>query len=170
MGPIRVICEICRLNLLLVDFHLLPFANYSYLSSGPVTCLLFIDLTGYYKFKRCSEVLMDRKVDHKNILFLLVAIFHIAALGMTTGCGDNKNMIQASSLTNGRVTLTWDSIPQFAAYEVYLSTTPGVSVQNAFRISDVSSPFTITDLQPGITYYFVVTAVDESGHANILRK
>ena len=106
---------------------------------------------------------MDRKVDHKNILFLLVAIFHIAARGMTTGCGDNKNMIQASSLTNGRVTLTWDSIPQFAAYEVYLSTTPGVSVQNAFRISDVSSPFTITDLQPGITYYFVVTAVDESG-------
>ena len=79
------------------------------------------------------------------------------------GCGENKAIIPASRLTSGQVTLSWNDVPQAVAYDVHLSTTAGVTALNAFKISDVTSPITITDLEPGTTYYFIVIAVGESG-------
>ena len=107
------------------------------------------------------------KCNPKRFDFLLIFVLCIslstAMLSLLGGCGSNENIIQASSLTSGRVTLTWDDISQTVLYDIYLSTKPGVSILNAFRITDVTSPFTVTDLQPGTTYYFMVTAIDESG-------
>jgi predicted phage tail protein len=87
----------------------------------------------------------------------------VAAILLLYGCGDNKAIISASRLTSGQVTLSWRDVPQAVAYDVHLSTTPGVTALNAFKISDVTSPITITDLEPGTTYYFIVIAVGESG-------
>ena len=87
----------------------------------------------------------------------------VAAILLLYGCGDNKGIISASRLTSGQVTLSWNDVPQAVAYDVHLSTTPGVTALNAFKISDVTSPITITDLEPGTTYYFIVIAVGESG-------
>ena len=93
-------------------------------------------------------------------LYLLISVLAIMLL---YGCGENKNIIPASRLASGQVTLSWNDVPQAVAYDVHLSTTPGVTVLNAFKIPDVTSPITITDLEPGTTYYFIVIAVDESG-------
>ncbi|MBW2721963.1 MAG: fibronectin type III domain-containing protein, partial [Deltaproteobacteria bacterium] len=60
-----------------------------------------------------------------------------------------------------KVTLTWEDVPGAATYNVYLSRSPGVPVLNSYKISDVTNPFTITDLNPGTTYYFVVTVEDD---------
>ena len=99
--------------------------------------------------------------------FILIAGFYflipVAAMILWHGCGENKNIIPASRLASGQVTLSWNDVPQAVAYDVHLSTTPGVTVLNAFKIPDVTSPITITDLEPGTTYYFIVIAVDESG-------
>ena len=107
------------------------------------------------------------KNDRNRFGFLLSArLFFwipLAAIMLLYGCGENKNIIPASSLTSGQVTLSWNDAPQAVAYDVHLSTTPGVTALNAFKISDVTSPITITDLEPGTTYYFIVIAVDESG-------
>ena len=105
--------------------------------------------------------------DINRYRFILIAslcfLIAVSAMVLLTGCGENKNIIPASSLASGQVTLSWDDVPQAVAYNVYMSTTPGVTALTAFKIPDVTSPITITELEPGITYYFIVNAVDESG-------
>ena len=83
------------------------------------------------------------------------------------GCGESKKIIPASRLTSGQVTLSWNDVPQAVGYDVHLLTTPSVTALNAIKTPDVASPITITDLEPGTTYYFVVTAVNESGESAV---
>ncbi|MGD1973668.1 MAG: GDSL-type esterase/lipase family protein [Desulfobacterales bacterium] len=80
-----------------------------------------------------------------------------------TGCGGSGNIPPASILTSSEVTLMWDDVPDAAAYNVYHATSPGVTVLNSYKISNASNPITITDLEPGTTYFFVVTVEDNSG-------
>ena len=93
----------------------------------------------------------------------LYFLMPVSAMVLLTGCGENENIISASRLTSGQVTLSWNDVPQAVAYNVHLSTTPGITALNAYKIPDVTSPITITDLEPGTAYYFIVIAVDESG-------
>jgi Fibronectin type III domain len=106
---------------------------------------------------RCSTLLITG-------LYLLITI---PALMTLYSCGENKNIISASRVTNGQATLSWHDVPKAVAYDLHLSTTPGVTALNAFKIPDVSSPITITDLEPGTTYYFILIATDELGQGNI---
>ena len=79
------------------------------------------------------------------------------------GCGGDANIPPASVLLSGRVRLSWDEVPGAASYNVYMATSPGVTALNSFKIPDVSNPITITDLEPGTTYYFIVTVENDSG-------
>ena len=113
---------------------------------------------------------MDTSKNDKNrFCFLLIARFYLliplSAIMLCYGCGEDKNIIQASRLTSGQVTLSWNDVPQAVAYDVHLSTRPDVTALNAFKIPDVTNPITITDLEPGTTYYFIVIAVGESGQS-----
>jgi len=107
------------------------------------------------------------KNDIYRFRFILITGFYflipLSAIMFFYGCGENKKIIPASRLTSGQIILSWDDVPQAVGYDVHLSTTPGVTALNAFKIPDVTSPITITDLEPGTTYYFIVIAVDESG-------
>ncbi len=71
---------------------------------------------------------------------------------------------------DGSVTLHWDAVPGAESYAVYMATTPGVSATN-YQDADISdgmrhavtggTSFTHdSNLNNGVTYYFVVTAVD----------
>ena len=107
------------------------------------------------------------KNDINRFRFILIArlyfLIPVLTIMFLYGCGENKNIISASRLTSGQVTLSWNDVPQAVAYDLHLSTTSGVTALNSFKIPDVTSPITITDLEPGTTYYFIVIAVDESG-------
>jgi fibronectin type 3 domain-containing protein len=81
------------------------------------------------------------------------------------GCGGSGNIPPASILTSSEVTLMWEDVPGAAAYNVYLSTSPGVTVLNSYKISNASNPIIITDLEPGTTYFFVVTVEDNLGQS-----
>src|SRR5210317_1502013 len=94
------------------------------------------------------------------LLASLYFLIPVSSMVLLYGCGENENIIPASRLTSGQVTLSWNDVPQAVAYNVYLSTTPGITALNAFKIPDVTSPITITDLEPGTTYYFILIAVD----------
>jgi fibronectin type 3 domain-containing protein len=80
-----------------------------------------------------------------------------------TGCSGSGNIPSAGILTSSEVTLMWDNVPDAATYNVYHATSPGVTVLNSYKISNASNPITITDLEPGTTYFFVVTVEDNSG-------
>ena len=94
------------------------------------------------------------------LFFLYLPVWVIMAF---TGCGGSGNIPPASILSSSEVTLRWDDVPDAAAYNVYHATSPGVTVLNSYKISNASNPITITDLEPGTTYFFVVTVEDNSG-------
>ena len=99
----------------------------------------------------------------RRTLYFILFLLSVLILAFLAGCGGSANIPSASILTIGQVTLMWEDVPGAATYNLYLSTAPGVTVMNSYRISDVTNPITITDLEPGNTYYFVVTVLDASG-------
>ena len=102
----------------------------------------------------------------KRGLFLFL-FFHmsICAIMFLTGCSGSENIPPASILKSGRVMLAWKDVPSATTYNVYISTSPGVTVLNSYKISDVKNPITIADLEPNTTYYFVITVEDDSGQS-----
>ena len=99
----------------------------------------------------------------QSIFFLLFLYLPVWVVMTFIGCGGSGNIPPASILTSSEVTLKWDDVPDATAYNVYHATSPGVTVLNSYKISNASNPITITDLEPGTTYFFVVTVEDMSG-------
>jgi fibronectin type 3 domain-containing protein len=96
---------------------------------------------------------------------LLILYLFVSTILSLAGCGGGGNIPAASVLTSGRVTLSWNDVPGAASYEIYLSTSPGVTTLNSYKIADVTTPLTITDLEPGTTYYFMVAVFSDSGES-----
>ncbi|HEY4744034.1 MAG TPA: fibronectin type III domain-containing protein, partial [Desulfuromonadaceae bacterium] len=71
---------------------------------------------------------------------------HVAAMG-----GSNQ------------VTVSWDGVSDATSYNIYWSTTTGVTKTNGSKISSVRSPYVQTGLTAGTTYYYIVTAVNSKG-------
>ena len=66
---------------------------------------------------------------------------------------------------NGQVTIAWTAVTDATSYNIYWSTTSGVTIANGTKITDVASPFVQTGLTNGITYYYIVTAVNNGGES-----
>jgi fibronectin type 3 domain-containing protein len=62
-------------------------------------------------------------------------------------------------------TISWTPVSGAASYNLYWSTTPGVTTSTGTRIAAVSSPYVQTNLTAGTTYYYVVTAVNSVGES-----
>ena len=69
------------------------------------------------------------------------------------------------SATGGtkQVTLSWSAVPTATSYNIYWSTTSGVTVANGTKITGATSPAVHTGLLDSTTYYYVVTAVNSTG-------
>ena len=64
----------------------------------------------------------------------------------------------------GEVIVLWDPVPGTTSYNIYWSTSPGVTRATGTPITGVTSPYVHTSLVRGVTYYYIVTAngADES--------
>ncbi len=71
----------------------------------------------------------------------------------------------AATAGNAIATLTWNLVDGAASYNVYYSTTAGVTVANGTKVTGAASPAEITGLTNGQTYYFIVTAVNAGGES-----
>ena len=63
------------------------------------------------------------------------------------------------------VTLAWESVPGATSYNLYWRNQAGVTKQNGKKISNVKNPYKITGWKTGMTYYFVITAVNKDGES-----
>ena len=79
------------------------------------------------------------------------------------GCGSLRDVPSASTAESGRVTLTWNAEPEATGYAIYMSTSPGVTPLTGYRFPSKENSITITALTPGMTYYFIVTVLGQSG-------
>jgi len=64
---------------------------------------------------------------------------------------------------NQQVTVNWNAVSGATSYNLYWSTSPGVTVATGTKIASVTSPFAHTGLADSTPYYYVVTAVNGAG-------
>lgn len=88
------------------------------------------------------------------------------------GCGSKFSPATPSGVTaspgNGQVVIAWMDVPNATSYNIYYSTSSGVTSgtkTNGTLVSNVSNPYTLMNLTNGTTYYFVVTAVSSSAES-----
>ena len=89
-------------------------------------------------------------------------VFDVAGLSPTVPAPAAPTSLTAVGGT-GQVTLNWASVGNAASYNVYFSTTSGVTKASETKKIAVSSPYTLTGLEAGTTYYCVVTSVNNAG-------
>ena len=101
-------------------------------------------------------------------LFLIVLVTALLA-----GCGNKSSSdsslastIASITATAGsqQVTVTWvkGSTSKATSYNLYWSTSPGVTKNSGTKITGATSPYIHTGLTNGTTYYYVVTEVTSS--------
>lgn len=64
-----------------------------------------------------------------------------------------------------QATITWPAVTGAASYNVYRSTTAGVTTTSGTKVAGVTSPYINTGLSAGTTYYFIVSAVNSVGES-----
>lgn len=61
----------------------------------------------------------------------------------------------------GSVVINWDSVTNASGYNVFVSTSPNIDVENTAPESmNATPPYVVSELSNGTTYYFVVTATN----------
>ena len=109
---------------------------------------------------------MAIKKNHLSIKFIFYFLLSLWAAMSLSGCNQtSKNIPPANAMLSGKVTLLWKEIPGATSYNVYMSDSPGVTKTSGDKIPSSANPFKITQLEPGKTYYFVVTVVNGSGES-----
>jgi|GEM_PF-5215270 len=101
------------------------------------------------------------------IMIMLLALLFTACLKPGDG-GSSKSVVAPTNVTvtagDGRVTISWSS--NVTINNLYFASEPGVNKDNyaaksgGTRRQGVTSPYTVTGLRNGTTYYFVVTALE----------
>ena len=116
--------------------------------------------------------LVFMKKNSQNLSLILFCFLFFNSVTMSiVGCSwKNENTSPASISINGQVKLSWSNVQGGKSYNIYMSTTPGVTKLSSNKIQNVANPITITDLEIGTTYYFIVTVVNALGEREISRE
>ena len=70
-----------------------------------------------------------------------------------------------ATVSDGQATISWDAVSNATSYNIYWSTTSGVTKSTGTKISNITSPYTHTGRTNGTTYYYVVTVVNDFGES-----
>ena len=104
------------------------------------------------------------KTNHNKVLLLLNFFYFVCTSVLPLGCSLNGNNISNEQIPSySKVKLSWNSIQGATSYNVYLSSTPGAPNEKSHKIQNAANPIEIRDLEVGLTYYFIVIAVDDFG-------
>ncbi|MFQ5456716.1 MAG: Ig-like domain-containing protein, partial [Nitrospirota bacterium] len=69
--------------------------------------------------------------------------------------------------SDSQITISWVPVSDATSYNIYWSTTQGVTKDNGTKIENIiTTSYTHTNLTNGTTYYYVVTAVNNNGESS----
>src|SRR3972149_4804195 len=88
----------------------------------------------------------------------------------TTGSAPSAPTGISASAGNGQVSISWSSVSGATSYNIYWSTTSGVTKTSGTKLTGATSPYTHTGRTNGTTYYYVVTAVNSYGESGESRQ
>ena len=108
----------------------------------------------------------------KKLIFLVFIL--ITSVWFGEGCGgdaavsipDIPQGVDATA-SGDTVAVTWDEVDGATSYNIYWSTTAGVTKDNGTKIEEVTSPYEHEGLTYGEAYYYVVTAVNDAGESDV---
>ena len=75
--------------------------------------------------------------------------------------------------SDGHITISWTPSGKALSYRLYVAAAPGISPQTVAKlpggmsVSDVSSPYTLNNLENGKVYYLAVSAVNAAGEGAV---
>lgn len=72
--------------------------------------------------------------------------------------------VTAAGGTN-QATVTWSTVTGATSYNIYWSTTSGVTTATGTKLANATSPAVQAGLDAGTTYYYIVTAVNATGES-----
>lgn len=112
------------------------------------------------------------------------AYYYIVTAANSVGEGAASNQVAATTLAAvptptapaaptavnavggaNQATITWPAVSGAASYNVYWSTTTGVTTTSGTKVAGASSPYVKTGLSAGTTYHFIVTANNSVGES-----
>ena len=73
----------------------------------------------------------------------------------------------AASPGDKQVTVTWQLVSGASSYNLYWSNASGVTKISGTKVAGVTSPYLHPQLTNGLSYYYVVTAVDASNNSSV---
>jgi len=71
-----------------------------------------------------------------------------------------------TSVSGDQVTISWDSVSGATTYNIYWSLSAGVTAANGALISNAVSPYTHMGLTLGSNYYYIITALNDTGESD----
>jgi fibronectin type 3 domain-containing protein len=109
-------------------------------------------------------------------LWLSLGLLLLAGCGGGSGSGSSPRVnsavpsvpagVTASAATTNQLTLAWQPVSGATSYNLYWSTTSGVTATSGTKLSQVSSPYLHNGLTPNTSYYYIVTALNSAGESN----
>jgi len=107
----------------------------------------------------------------RSLVAILLLPWLLAACG-GSGSDDPATNLPAPTITaltaaDGTATVTWSDMPGATSYNLYGGLSSGVTPANGIKYAAVSSPYTVTGLQNGTSYYCAVTAVYPAGESGL---
>lgn len=112
---------------------------------------------------------MMRRWLARSRTFSIWGVVLAVTLGFLSACGGDDPPGVPSGLTAAaagtEITLTWDVALDASSYNLYWSTSPGVTTATGTKIEGATRPYVHTGLTSGATYYYVLTAVNAGGES-----
>src|SRR3990170_1702479 len=108
--------------------------------------------------------------------FLLISVYSFF-IAFLNGCGSGQGTATPTGTApsaptgvtvtagNKQVSISWTAVSDATSYNIYWSTTSGVTKTTGTKVTSNTNSYIHPSLTNGTTYYYVVTAVDNDGES-----